>query len=131
MSRVSERVLDASPADDREVRSLLLAARACLENGQPEVSPRLVPRVAPSLAMSTDAAAERGSQPAQRDELAHSCLVPIRGGGSGLMPERPAHRRSSHIQCTEGIRQATMWIAPSTLPRVVVRLSVLVTTQDT
>ena len=82
MSRVSERVLDASPVVDRDVRSLLLAARACLENGQPGVSPRLVPRVAPSLAMSTDAAAERGSQPAQRDELAHSHLVPICGGVS-------------------------------------------------
>ena len=32
--------------------------------------------------MSTDAAAERGSQPAQRDELAHSHTVPIRGGVS-------------------------------------------------
>ena len=83
MSRVSERVLDASPVVDRDVRSLLLAARACLENGQPGVSPRLVPRVAPSLAMSTDAAAERGSQPAQRDELAHSQTVPI---GDGVLP---------------------------------------------
>ena len=82
MSRVSECDLVASPAGDRDIRSLLLAARACLESGQPEVSPRLVPRVAPSLAMSTDAAAERGSQPAQRDELAHSHLVPICGGVS-------------------------------------------------
>ena len=51
MSRVSERVLDASPPveDDREIRSL---------------------HVAPSLAMSTDVAEERDSQPAQRDELA-------------------------------------------------------------
>ena len=76
MSRVSERVLDASPPDDREVRSLLLAARACLRNGQSEVSPRLTHHVAPSLAMSTDVAAERDSQPAQPDELAHSHIVP-------------------------------------------------------
>ena len=81
MSRVSERVLDASPPDDREVRSLLLAVRACLRNGQSEVSPRLAhDHVAPSLAMSTDVAAERDSQPAQRDELAHSHIVPTRGG---------------------------------------------------
>ena len=44
------------------------------------VSPRLDQRVAPSLAMSTDAAEERDSQPAQRDELAHSHIVPTRGG---------------------------------------------------
>ena len=30
--------------------------------------------------MSTDAAEERDSQPAQRDELAHSHIVPTRGG---------------------------------------------------
>ena len=30
--------------------------------------------------MSTDAAEERDSQPAQRDELAHSRIVPTRGG---------------------------------------------------
>ena len=48
-----------------------------------EVSPRLVPHVAPSLAMSTDVAAERGSQPAQRDELAHSQTVPI---GDEVLP---------------------------------------------
>ena len=42
-----------------------------------EISPRPDSRVAPSLAMSNDAAAERGSQPAQRDELAHSHLVPM------------------------------------------------------
>ena len=82
MSRVSERDFVASPADDRPIRSILLHARACLESGQPEVSPRLVSRVAPSLAMSTDAAAERGSQPAQRDELTHSRTVPICGGVS-------------------------------------------------
>ena len=83
-SPVSERERDvvASPIDDRPIRSLLLRARACIEYGQSEGSPRLVPRVAPSLAMSTDAAAERGSQPAQRDELAHSHTVPICGGGS-------------------------------------------------
>ena len=54
-----------------------------VRNGQSEVSPRLVPHVAPSLAMSTDVAAERGSQPAQRDELAHSQTVPI---GDGVLP---------------------------------------------
>ena len=82
MSRISERVLDASPpkGDDREVRSLILAALACLKDGQSGVSPRPAQRVAPSLAMSTDAAEERDSQPAQRDELAHSRIVPTRGG---------------------------------------------------
>ena len=82
MSPVSERVLDASPpeGDDREVRSLVLAALACLTDAQSGVSPRLDQRVAPSLAMSTDAAEERDSQPAQRDELAHSHIVPTRGG---------------------------------------------------
>ena len=84
MSRVSERDFVASPTDVRPIRSILLHARACLESGQSvtEVSPRLASRVAPSLAMSTDAAAERGSQPAQRDELAHSHTVPICGGVS-------------------------------------------------
>jgi len=50
-----------------------------------EVSPRPGSRVAPSasLAMSYDVAAERGSQPAQRDELAHSQTVPI---GDGVLP---------------------------------------------
>ena len=82
MSRVSERVLDASPpeGDDREVRSLILVALACLKDGQSGVSPRLAQRVAPSLAMSTRTAEERDSQPAQRDELAHSHTVPTRGG---------------------------------------------------
>ena len=81
MSPVSERVLDASPPvwEDREVRSLALAALACLKGVQSGVSPRLDQRVAPSLAMSTDAAEERDSQPAQRDELAHSRIVPTRG----------------------------------------------------
>ena len=82
MSPVSERVLDASPPvwDDREVRSLALAALACLEGVQSGVSPRLDQRAAPSLAMSTGAAEERDSQQAQRDELAHSRTVPTRGG---------------------------------------------------
>ena len=82
ISRVSERVLDASPpeGDDREVRSLILAALACLKDGQSGVSPLLAQRVAPSPAMSTDAAEERDSQPVQRDELAHSRTVPTRGG---------------------------------------------------
>ena len=81
MSPVSERVLGASPPvwEDREARSLALAALACLQAGQSGVSPRLDQRVAPSLAMSTYAAEERDSQPAQRDELAHSCIVPTRG----------------------------------------------------
>ena len=61
MSPVSERVLDASPpvGDDREARSLILAALARLKDGQSGVSPRLAQRVAPSPAMSTDAAEER------------------------------------------------------------------------
>ena len=81
MSPVSERVFDASPPawEGREARSLALAALACLQAGQSGVSPRLDQRVAPSLAMSTDAAEERDSQPAQRDELAHSRIVPTRG----------------------------------------------------
>ena len=81
MSPVSERVLDASPPvwDDREVRSLALAALALLQAGQSGVSPRLDQCDAPSLAMSTYAAEERDSQPAQRDELAHSRIVPTRG----------------------------------------------------
>ena len=53
------------------------------ERRRPEVSPRPGSRVAPSLAMSYHAAAERGSQPAQRDELAHSQTVPI---GDGVLP---------------------------------------------
>ena len=82
MSPVSERVLDASPPvwDDREVRSLALAALARLQAGQSGVSPRLDQHAAPSLAMSAYAAEERDSQPAQRDELAHSRIVPTRGG---------------------------------------------------
>ena len=85
MSRVSERVLDASPpvGDDREVRSLILAALERLRPSRSEVSPRPAQRVAPSPAMSTDAAAERASQPAQRDELAHSQTVPI---GDEVLP---------------------------------------------
>ena len=54
--------------------------RKGLKGVQSGVSPRLDQRVAPSLAMSTDAAEERDSQPAQRDELAHSRTVPTRGG---------------------------------------------------
>ena len=71
-----------APPPERPIRAILLRALACIENGQSEVSPRPVPRVAPSLAMSKDAAAERGSQPAQRDELTHSRTVPICGGVS-------------------------------------------------
>ena len=94
MSRVSERVLDASPpeGDDREVRSLILAALACLKDGQSGVSPRPAQRVAPSLAMSTDVAEERDSQPAQRDELAHSHIVPILVAGFHL-PRTVPHLR--------------------------------------
>ena len=82
MSRVSERVSDASPPEwgDRAVRSLALGALALLQAGQPGVSPRLDQCDAPSLAMSTRTAEERDSQPAQRDELAHSHIVPTRGG---------------------------------------------------
>ena len=50
------------------------------------VSPRLDHHVAPPLAVSTDVAEERESQPAQRDELAHSHIVPTRGAGGVLPP---------------------------------------------
>ena len=82
MSPVSERVVDASPPEwgDREVRSLALGALALLKAGQSGVSLRLDQCDAPSLAMSMYAAEERDSQPAQRDELAHSHIVPTRGG---------------------------------------------------
>ena len=72
---------DASPPvwDNREVRSLALAALARLQAGQSGVSPRLDQCDAPSLAMSTYAVEERDSQPAQRDELAHSRIVPTHG----------------------------------------------------
>ena len=81
---------------------LLLAARACavpcLENGQPEVSPRLASRVAPSLAMSNDVAAERSSQPAQRDELAHSHTVPIGDGASPLTIDNPPNATTGILE---------------------------------
>ena len=82
MSPVSERVSDASPPEweGRVVRSLALAAIARLQAGQSGASPRLDRCDAPSLAMSMYAAEERDSQPAQRDELAHSRIVPTRGG---------------------------------------------------
>ena len=82
MSRVSERVSDASPPEwgDRAVRSLALEALALLQASQSGASSRLDQRDAPSLAMSTRTAEERDSQPAQRDELAHSHTVPTRGG---------------------------------------------------
>ena len=82
MSRVSERVSDASPPEwgDRAVRSLALEALALLQASQSGASSRLDQRGAPSLAMSTRTAEERDSQPAQRDELAHSHTVPTRGG---------------------------------------------------
>ena len=82
MSHVSERVVDASPPEweGRVVRSLTLEALALLQAGQSGVSPRLDQCDAPSLAMSTRTAEERDSQPAQRDELAHSHIVPTRGG---------------------------------------------------
>ena len=82
MSRVSERVSGASPPEwgDRAVRSLALEALALLQASQSGASSRLDQRDAPSLAMSTRTAEERDSQPAQRDELAHSHIVPTRGG---------------------------------------------------
>ena len=82
MSPVSERVVDASPPEwgDRVVRSLALEALALLQAGQSGASSRLDQCDAPSLAMSTRTAEERDSQPAQRDELAHSRIVPTRGG---------------------------------------------------
>ena len=81
MSPVGERVFDASPPEweGRVVRSLALAALARLQADQSGVSPRLDQCDAPSLAMSMYAAEERDSQPAQRDELAHSRIVPTRG----------------------------------------------------
>ena len=99
MSGVSERVLDASPpvGDDREARSLILAALACLKDGRSGVSPRPAQRVAPSPAMSTDVAEERDSQPAQRDELAHSQTVPIVDGGFYLSLSIP------HLQQLRGL----------------------------
>ena len=85
MSRVSECVSDASPPEwgDRAVRSLALGALALLQAGQSGASSRLDQCDAPSLAMSTRTAEERDSQPAQRDELAHSQTVPI---GDGVLP---------------------------------------------
>ena len=82
MSPVSERVSDASPPEweGRVVRSLALAAIARLQAGQSGASSRLDRCDAPSLAMSMYAAEERDSQSAQRDELAHSRIVPTRGG---------------------------------------------------
>ena len=79
MSRVSERVSGASPPEwgDRAVRSLALEALALLQASQSGASSRLDQRDAPSLAMSTRTAEERDSQPAQRDELAHSHTVHI------------------------------------------------------
>ena len=82
MSPVSGRDFVA-PHSERPVRELLLCVYACVQDVQSEVSPRLGSRAAPSLAMSNDAAAERGSQPAQRDELAHSQTVPI---GDEVLP---------------------------------------------
>ena len=82
MSPVSGRDFVA-PHSERPVRELLLCVYACVQDVQSEVSPRLGSRAAPSLAMSNDVAAERGSQPAQRDELAHSHTVPI---GDGVLP---------------------------------------------
>ena len=81
MSPVSERVVDASPPEweGRVVRSLTLEALALLQAGQSGVSPRLDQCDAPSLAMSTYVAEERDSQPAQRDEPAHSRIVSTRG----------------------------------------------------
>ena len=60
MSPVSERGVVASPSG-RPIRELLLHALACMQDAQPEVSPRPVSRVAPSPAMSNGVAAERGS----------------------------------------------------------------------
>ena len=125
MSGVSERVLDASPpvGDDREARSLILAALACLKDGRSGVSPRPAQRVAPSLAMSTDAAEERDSQPAQRDELAHSRIVPTRGGvlppANVISPtaitentgsqHRPTSPRLPPLQCIVVLRITWPW----------------------
>ena len=62
------------------------AALACLKDGQSSFTS--TQRVAPSLAMSTDAAEERDSRPAQRDELAHSCVLP---GGEFYLPRTLPH----------------------------------------
>ena len=108
MSRVSERVPDASPpvGDDREVRSLILAALACLKDGRSGVSLRPAQRVAPSasLAMSTDVAEERDSQPAQRDELAHSRIVPTRGV---VLPPTDVTPPTAITENTESLHQGS------------------------
>ena len=88
MSPVSGRD-SVAPHPDRPLRELLLCVYACVQDVQSEVSPRLGSRVAPSLAMSNGVAAERGSQPAQRDELAHSHTVPIDDGISPLTIDNP------------------------------------------
>ena len=99
MSPVSERVSDASPPEwgDRVVRSLALEALALLQAGQSGVSPRLDQRDAPSLAMSTRTAEERDSQPAQRDELAHSRTVPTAVQGCD---GESAHLAVEHLTLT-------------------------------
>ena len=95
MSRVSERVLDASPPveDDREIRSL---------------------HVAPSLAMSTDVAEERDSQPAQRDELAHSHIVPTRGG---VLPPMNVTPPTAITRDTVSLHVFGPWSRPPGPPR--------------
>ena len=55
-------------------------------------------RVAPSLAMSNGVAAERGSQPAQRDELAHSHTVPIGDGVSPLTIDNPPNATTGILE---------------------------------
>ena len=59
--------------EDHPERDVLLQIQAFTRDldVQLGVSPQLESCVAPSLAMSKDAAAERASQPAQRDGLAH------------------------------------------------------------
>ena len=71
--------------EDHPLRDELLRIQAFTRglDTQLGVSPQLESYVAPSLAMSTDAAAERASQPTHRDELAHSQGVLV---GDGVLP---------------------------------------------
>ena len=48
--------------------------------------------------MSNDVAAERGSQPAQRDELAHSHTVPIGDGVSPLTIDNPPNATTGILE---------------------------------
>ena len=102
MSPVSGRD-SVAPHPDRPLRELLLHVLTCVQDVQPEVSLRLGSRVAPSLAMSNDVAAERGSQPAQRDELAHSHTVPIDDGISPLTIDNPPNATTGILESLQSL----------------------------